>query len=353
MKVSLCSIGEESTERWLQQCQLAEILGYHAFYHADEKWTRDGYTRLAAAAVTTERLSLGISVADPYNRHPAFLAQMMGTLSDMAPGRMMVAMATGSHFETLPGWEQVKPLSALREAIELMRRLWAGERVSVDGKVIRFQDGQLHFVPKSVPSVWIASRGPKILALAGEIADKVLVGSFATPGGIEWARKHIEVGLEKSGRTWDDVKVVSWLYTHVKDQTDDPMPENFRRGISHAFWSSRDALFSRIDELSTDITDEFRTFIENAPHVWSPEVMAELRRLLPPGLFDTMSVIGTGEEVAAKLRALGAAGVDEAIVWPFPKDEGEDVEDVIAKISDRVLPLVSARPEREPYAWQD
>jgi alkanesulfonate monooxygenase SsuD/methylene tetrahydromethanopterin reductase-like flavin-dependent oxidoreductase (luciferase family) len=353
VKVSLCSIGEESTERWLEQVQLAEILGYHAFYHADEKWTRDGYTRLAAAAVTTKRLNLGISVADPYNRHPAFLAQMVGTLAEMAPERVMVAMATGSHFETLPGWEQVKPLAALREAIDLMRRLWSGERVTVDGKVIKFSDGQFHFTPKSIPSVWIASRGPKILALAGEIADKVLIGSFATPGGIEWAKQHVEVGLEKSGRRWDDVKLVSWLYTHVKDEADAPMPDNFRRGISHAFWSSRDALFARIDELSSDITDEFREFTRTAPHVWSPGVMADLRRLLPPGLFDTMSVIGTGDEVAAKLKALETAGVDEAILWPFAKDEGEDIEDVIAKISDRVLPQVTARPEREPYAWQD
>lgn len=353
MKVSLCSIGEESTERWLEQCQLAEILGYHGFYHADEKWTRDGYVRLGAAAAVTKRIQLGVSVADPYNRHPAFLAQMIGTLADMAPDRVMVAMATGSHFEMLPGWEQVRPLSALREAIDLMRRLWAGERITVDGRVVKFADGQLGFVPRSTPSVWIASRGPKILALAGEIADKVLIGSFATPGGIEWAKQHIAVGLERAGRTWDDIKIVSWLYTHVKDDPDDPMPENFRRGISHAFWSSRDALFSRVDELTDDVTDEFREFIRTAPHAWSPEVMAELRRLLPQGLFDTMSVIGTGEQVAAKLKALESAGVDEAILWPFPKDADDDVEDVIARISDRVLPAVSTRPQREPYAWQD
>src|SRR5690606_24154302 len=102
--------------------------------HADEKWTRDGYVRLGAAAATTRRLHLGLSVADPYNRHPAFLAQMVGTLADMAPERVMVAMATGSHFEMLPGWEQARPLSALRESIDLMRRLWRGERVTVDGR---------------------------------------------------------------------------------------------------------------------------------------------------------------------------------------------------------------------------
>lgn len=353
MKVSLCSIGEESNERWLEQVKLAEILGYHAFYHADEKWTRDGYVRMGAAAAVTSRIGLGVCVADPYNRHPAFLAQMMATIEELAPKRTVLAMSSGSHFEMLPGYEQVRPVRAIREAIELMRELWTGERVTYDGEVIRFADGQFNWKPSSAPPIWIASRGPKILALAGEVADAVLIGSFATPEGIEWAKQHIAVGLERAGRTWDDIKIVSWLYCHILDDEGDPMPENFRRGVSHAFWSSRNTLFDRLDELTDDVSDEFRQFIASAPPVWSPEVMAELRRLIPQGLFETMSVIGTGEQVAAKLKALEGAGVSEAILWPFAKDEGEDVEDVIAKISDRVLPAVSARPVREGYRWQD
>ena len=78
------------------------------------------------------------------------------------------------------------------------------------------------------------------------------------------------MGLERAGRSWSDIKLVSWLYAHVKDDEDDPMPENFKRGVSHAFWSSRDTLFSRLDELTPDVSDEFRAFIESAPHVWSP-----------------------------------------------------------------------------------
>ena len=353
MKISFCSLGEESNERWLDWCRLAETLGFHGFYHADEKWTRDCYVRLAIAAQATSKLTLGVEVADPYNRHPAFLAQMMATLAELAPERTVLVMGTGSHFETLPGWQSIRPLTGIREAIDLMRRLWTGERVTLDGQVIKFNNGQFNFLPKAQPEVWIASRGPKILALGGEIADAVLIASFATPDGIEWAKQQIAVGLERSGRSFDDIRLVSWLYAHVKDSADEPDPENFRRGVSHAFWSSRDALFSRIDELAPDVTDEFRTFVRTAPHEWTPEVMSELRRVIPRGVFDSMGVIGTADEVVEKLNAIKAAGIDEAILWPFPKDEGEDVEDVIVKFADRVLPYVSGRPYREPYKLQD
>ena len=345
MRLSLCSLGDEPTDQFLEQCRLAEILGFHAYYHADEKWTRDCYVRLGAAATVTTRLRIGVEIADPYTRHPALLAQMMATLADMAPGRVVLAIGTGSHFETLPGYENIRPLTALREAIGLIRRLWAGERVTLDGKVIKFNKGQLDFIPRSVPEVWIASRGPQILALAGEIADGVIIASFSTPAGVEWAKRHIAVGLERAGRTWSDIKLMSWLYTHLKDDDSEPTPQTVRRGISHAFWSSRNALFDRIDELAPDVTDEFRAFVRTAPHEWSPEVMAELRRLLPGGLFETMGLVGGRATVTRKLQALEEVGIHEAILWPFPKDDGENLKDVIAKLGVQILPALSGDPQ--------
>jgi 5,10-methylenetetrahydromethanopterin reductase len=70
MRVSVCSLGEESNARYLEQVKLAEQLGFHAFMHADEKWTRDPYVRLGAATRVSSRIGLGLCVTDPYTRHP-------------------------------------------------------------------------------------------------------------------------------------------------------------------------------------------------------------------------------------------------------------------------------------------
>jgi alkanesulfonate monooxygenase SsuD/methylene tetrahydromethanopterin reductase-like flavin-dependent oxidoreductase (luciferase family) len=66
MRVSVCSLGEETNVRFLEQVKLAEQLGFHAFMHADEKWTRDPYVRIAAATRMTSRIGLGFCVTDPY-----------------------------------------------------------------------------------------------------------------------------------------------------------------------------------------------------------------------------------------------------------------------------------------------
>lgn len=352
LRLSIASLGEEPIPRFIDLVKLAELLGYHAFFHADEKWTRDVYVRQATAAAHTKRLGLGISVTDPFTRHPALTAQATATLSEVSEGRLRVVMGAGSHFETMPGYAVVKPVVAIREAIELMRRLWAGERVTLDGQVIKYIGGKLDFDPAYTPDIYVASRGPKIFEMAGQIADGVLMGSFATKGGVNYAREHIGRGLEKAGRDWSDITLAAWVYVSILDDEEEPIPENIRRGVSHALWSSRALLADLLDDLADDITPEFRRFMKEAPHEWSPEIMAELRSLIPRGLFDSLAIVGTEKQVIEKFKMLESLGVQEAIIWPFNK-EGEEVEDLIIRLAHKVLPHVQGEIEREAYRLVD
>jgi 5,10-methylenetetrahydromethanopterin reductase len=270
MRVSVCSLGEESNARYLEQVKLAEQLGFHAFMHGDEKWTRDAYVRLAAATRVSSRIGLGLCVTDPYTRHPALSAQASATLAELAPGRIRVIMGAGSHFETLPTISNPKPVKGIREGIELMRRLWAGERVTLDGELVKFTAGKFDFDPQATPEIYIASRSPLILALGGEIGDGVLIGSFATAPGIQYAKGLIEKGLKRSGRTWKDIQLCSWVYVTILDQEDEGIPDNIKRGMSHAFWSSRKTMTEMVETLTNDLTDDFRKFLREAPHEWSP-----------------------------------------------------------------------------------
>ena len=282
MKLSFASLGAEPGERFLDQVKLAERLGFHGFFHNDKKWARDVFSRLGAATQCTRTIGLGTSVVDPYTRHAALLAQATATLAELAPGRFRVIMGSGSHFETLPGYGSPKPVAGLREAAELMQRydvgcvpvadlmqrLWRGEKVTIDGEVVKFKNGSLDWKPTEIPQLYIASRGPQILRLAGAVADGVLVGSFATPPGIDYAKEHILPGLEASKRGWRDIRLCSWIYLSVLEREDDPVPEGIKRGVSFAFWSSRKALSALVDTLAPDASDAFRAFIRDAPHEW-------------------------------------------------------------------------------------
>jgi 5,10-methylenetetrahydromethanopterin reductase len=345
MKLSLASLGGEPGAQFLEQVKLAELLGFHAFFHNDKKWAREVFARLGAATQVTTRIGLGTSVIDPYTRHAALLAQATATLAEMAPGRFRVIMGSGSHFETLPGYGSPKPVAGLREAAELMRRLWRGEKVTLDGEIVKFRDGTLDWKPTGIPPLYIASRGPQILKLAGTVADGVLIGSFATPPGIAYAKEHIAAGLQASQRDWKDVRLCSWIYLSVLEREDDPLPEGVKRGVSFAFWSSRKALGAMLDQLAPDASDEFRKFIKEAPHEWSPPIMDELRRLMPRGVIDSLALVGTAPQVVQRLKALEAAGVQEIVIWPFPI-AGQNMIDFIYKVAQDVLPHMSERIAR-------
>src|SRR5258708_4384634 len=224
MRVSVGSLGEETSVRFLEQVKLAEQLGFHAFMHADEKWTRDPYVRIAAATRITSRIGLGFCVTDPYTRHPALSAQACATLAELAPGRLRVVMGAGSHFETLPTISNPKPVRGIREGIDLMRRLWKGERVTVDGEFVKFKAGKLDFEPQAVPEMYIASRSPLILALRGESGESVLIGSFATAPGIEYAKTHIQKGLTRSNPPRPDIPPCSWAYVTILAPEDEQIP---------------------------------------------------------------------------------------------------------------------------------
>lgn len=354
MKFSIASLGEEPADRFVPFVQLCELLGFDGFCHSDEKWTRDVWVRLALAAAGTSRIGLGITVTDGVTRHPALIAQAAATLGEASGGRLRVVMGAGSHFETLPGYEVVRPAIAIRESIDLMRRLWSGERVTFEGDVVKFLGGMLDFsiAPEQAPSVWVASRGPKILAMAGSVADGVLIGSFATPAGVQWAKDQVAVGLERSGRSWADIELASWLYVSILEDEDGPVPDGIRRGVSHALWSSRDVVSGLLDRIEIRDGDEFRRFLRDAPHAWSPEVMAELRRLIPREVIDVLALVGTRDQLVTRLAALEEIGIGECIAWPFPPD-GLDVEDFAIQLAHEVIPLVRGHASRGTYRLVD
>lgn len=342
MRLSVASLGGEPGAKYLEIARLVEASGLHGYFHNDKKWARDIFSRLGAATQVTSRITLGTSVLDPYTRHPALLAQACATLAEMAPGRFRVMMGSGSHFESLPGYGNPKPVAGIREGIELMRALWAGERVTVDGQIVKFKNGALDWKPEHVPPVYIASRGPAILKLAGKIADGVLVGSFATKPGIDYAKGYIEEGLKESGRSWKDVPLCAWLYLSILDSEDEPVPESVKGGVSFAFWSSRPVLTEMLDELTGgDVPGSFRDFLRDTPTDWSPEVMAKVRAAIPRSLLDSLAVVGTAPQVAARLNALKAIGVQEAVIWPFPKP-GTTTENLVQRLAKEVMPQLAA-----------
>src|SRR5262249_47525847 len=111
MKLSLASLGAEPGARFLEQVRLAELLGFHAYFHDQKRWGRGLFARRGGAPPVTARLVLGAGVIAPYARAPALIARAAAPLGGLAPGRVRLILGPGSALEALPGASRHNPVA--------------------------------------------------------------------------------------------------------------------------------------------------------------------------------------------------------------------------------------------------
>ena len=161
---------------------------------ADELWLIEdcfyttGPSLAAAALARTERLNVGIGILPAVARTAAMTAMEIATLAALAPGRVTAGIGHGVQ----PWMEQMgvrpaSPLTALGEVIAAVKRLLAGETVDVHGDYVTLRDVTLDQPPHPVPPVLAGVRGPRSLAVAGAVADGVVLAELTGPTAIREA----------------------------------------------------------------------------------------------------------------------------------------------------------------------
>lgn len=154
---------------------MAEVLGYDFCLLADEGFMPDVYVALGAIAQRTQRIRLG-PVTNGYTRHPAVTANAVATLDDLTGGRSLVMLVAGGSMVLNPmGIPRDAPLTVMRETISILRQLWRGEEVTWQGRRFSLQHAQLSSGRHDDIPIWLGVRGEKMLALAGQEADGVVL----------------------------------------------------------------------------------------------------------------------------------------------------------------------------------
>jgi alkanesulfonate monooxygenase SsuD/methylene tetrahydromethanopterin reductase-like flavin-dependent oxidoreductase (luciferase family) len=182
----------------------------------------EAWTILTAAAVTTKRVLLGTCVTDPHRHHPAVLAQRIATVDRISAGRVILGLGAGEAMNLeLFGIEWKRPVSKLVEAVTIMRRLWAGETFSYEGRFWNLQDAFLQIKPSQprLP-IYFGANSPRMLRLTGELAD----GWLPTPLSPNLYRKRlklVEEGAKTAGRSIDEIDTGLYLYTSIADKAED------------------------------------------------------------------------------------------------------------------------------------
>jgi 5,10-methylenetetrahydromethanopterin reductase len=321
---------------WQSLAPHIEQLGYRTLWIPDERFYRDVVTTLSVIAESTARLGLGTAVTDPYVRHPALTAQWTASLDALSQGRMHVGIGAGFAGFSAMGIEHDRPALAIREMVDLMRRLWQGGTVDMQGQTVSFHQAALDFqtLRERIPC-YIAGRGKLILRLAGEIGEGVILGSLAAEGGLRYAFSHIDAGLDRSGRAREDLDVAIWLHTAVA-----PDRQQARQAVRMIVVGVLLSSLGVLEELGVELGAELQQILSSLRYIHgSPEMMATAA-MLPDGIIDQFAVAGPPEEVAGRIGALREAGVNHIALKPWLVP-GQSFSDYIELVAEEVMPRVS------------
>src|SRR2546423_6150008 len=189
--------------------QLGENFGFALVATGDSQtmWM-DPYIALSQVAAGTSRVKVGPFVTVPRTRHPSVAACSIGTLQKLSGGRAFYAIGPGDSAIYAIGEPRVKMAEVEAYALAV-RALTRGEDATYDERTFRIR-WDIDPVP-----LWVAGDGPKMLELAGRIADGVVVGNGATVDLVEFARTHIALGAAGAGRSIDDLEIWYLVPTHV------------------------------------------------------------------------------------------------------------------------------------------
>jgi len=291
----------------------AERLGAAALLLADEGIDRDLYVTLTAVAVATERIALFPAITNPHSRHPVATAAALGSLAEVAPGRVVVGLGAGGTLVLGPmGLAPARPYTALAEAVDVIDALLAGQTVNHSGEFAASQ-ARLDWAPGRLP-IAIAGRGPRVERLSAERGDWVVVsgkpveevGSFvcAIRGQAAKAGRRVRVA-------WNPM--VGWepghldlLRPHLSYMTVD-MPEAWRNRLG----------------VGDDVVVALRAALRSG----GPDAAA---RLVPEAVIDTFAIAGDRGDVVRRLTTVVEAAAPDLLVFGAHDYTTEHVSEIAA-----------------------
>ncbi|WP_051341854.1 LLM class flavin-dependent oxidoreductase [Pseudonocardia spinosispora] len=269
-------------------------VGVHDHHHSG----RDVYAVLALAAARTRSLTLYPATSNPITRHPLVLAATANSLAEIAPGRVLLTLAPGFLSVERAGKPQARR-DQLAEVVTALRALLSGRSAVIEGHETRMNN-----VYPQAPEVFVLAAGPKMLELAGEVADGVLMMAGLHPASIEAARSHVRAGARRAGRAPDEVEEIFIVPTAVEDfETAREWPRRwFRPGTPFLNYPST-ANLRWLAAAGVDIP------ADHDPSELSPELAARA--------CDAFGLFGPAEYCAERLLAAHEeSGVDHVFFFP-------------------------------------
>jgi len=198
---------------------LAESYGIDTVYASAFPARRDAFLCLAALAMNSSSLRVGVVPLSPFEIHPLRLADMLQTLNDMSNGRAsLVVGGMGQSIMRATGLQPHRRVRAVRECVEILRAAATGEAINYEGEIYSAMNYQANWTHAAAPQVLVGANGPMMLRMAGEVADGVMLSDVAL-GKMAEVLGNIDQGLAKADRvrTTEAFPVSNFFAWHIKE----------------------------------------------------------------------------------------------------------------------------------------
>jgi 5,10-methylenetetrahydromethanopterin reductase len=303
----------------LDYARYAEKKGFEALWQAESRLVRDAIVPMAAYAAVTREIKVGSGVINNWTRNIGLLAATFLTLDDLAPNRIICGI--GAWWDPLArnvGIERRNPLLAMRETVEVLRRLLAMERVTFHGEFHHVDEIELDVVhgrrePRKVP-IYIGATGPKMMELAGEIADGVVLNYCVPPDYNREALEQLEAGARRAHRSLDDVDRPQLVVCSVDPDREKAL-DTTRELLTQ--YLAQQPHIAKASGVSQDVVSKIQSILGwPATH----DQIRKAKHLVPDDLVTRITASGTPEEARAKVDEYSRAGCTCPILYPVGGD---------------------------------
>jgi len=317
-RVGLCFLDRPSTDEQLELAKLADEKGFHSIWACETRLVRDAISVLGAFAPITKRVKLAPGVINIWTRVPSLTALTFATLDELSHGRAILGV--GAYWDPLAwkqGIERKMPLTAMREFVGIMRRLFNLERFTYEGKVMKVRDISLDLGygrpknPVNVP-IYIGATGLKMIELTGEIADGVFFNAFTSVAYLKVSLDALGKGANKAGKKVSQIDRPQLIGVAMDEDVE--KAKDAARYLVTLYLGQQPHI-----GLASGVKDQLIKDVGKALGGWPPKKDGPkaAMELVDDKVVDMLTVSGTPEDCRTGVQAYVQAGASYPVILPI------------------------------------